>query len=120
MHEKRAGISMKSKKINSFTASNNQLLFNLLTIFGTLLLLHPQCFRDMLVSDVLDDGQERQPTSHCPGGITEIQLRCPGGQHLIKSRQCNKCLLPCHIRVVRVCDGAMKIGWLTSVGAIKN
>ena len=68
MHEKRVGLSKRSKKVNSFTASNNQLLFNLLTVLSTLLLLHiHDALGDVLVSDMLDEGQELQPTSCHPG-----------------------------------------------------
>ena len=73
----------------------------------------------MIVSDVSDDGQERRPTSRCPGRIAGIQLRYPGGQYLIKSRQCDECLSPCRVRVVWGCC-AMKIARVRWARAMKQ
>jgi hypothetical protein len=58
-----------------FRASNNQLLFNVLTMFESpVTSARPRWFQDVLVRDVRKKRQERRPTSRRPSRIAWIEI----------------------------------------------
>ena len=119
MHEKRVGLSKRSKKVNSFTASNNQLLFNLLTVLSTLLLLHihdalGMCLWVMCWMRGKNGGLQAIVAAEL------LELSYVTRETMFdKNRQCDECLSPCCICMVWGCC-TMKIGWVRWVWAMKN